>query len=396
MRTNTTPASNTPPVIDSIDPISITANQMIQFTVSSFDPDGDDLQLIAENLPDGAVFDSATGAFTWTPSNSDVGEYRLEFLSLDSRGSGSTVEVTIQVTFDASESPVVGLWTFENGTATDLSTYGNDGVVQGATLNPSGGLRFDGLNDLVTIPNSNILQPQDAITLEVSVAPDGGNDIRDLVRFNSGSWPGYALSVKDGGASSSQGYYFYLTTETGLKTLFAPNLTWNGDWDDVIATFDGARNGGQAEIYVNGVLAASETNIGVRLVYPPHGSQQVTIGGRSDSENSFRGAISQVRITSAPFSSQLTASILTGGQLIDNDSFQFDDQERKTANLLPLKASHGENQPMPTSPSSTFDDLDAEMVFLFQEASPFNNPLTPQDTGLVDEFLTSDNFDFFQ
>jgi len=296
MRVNTAATPNSRPVIAPIDAISVTANQPIQFNLDWFDPDGDDVQLSVQDLPDGASFDSTTGEFTWTPKNSDVGLYLPEFLALDSRNGGSTTQARIQVAFDASESPLIGLWTFAGDEASDLSSYGNDGVVVGTTTNLAGGLRFDGLNDLVTIPKSNVLRPEEAISLEVTAAPDGGFGRRDLVRFNSGSWSAYALQVKDGGYGPKQGYYFTVTTENGRQTLFAPKLVWDGAWDNVTATFDGSVEDGRAEIYLNGILVASKTSLGSRLNYKPFSSQQVTIGGNSDSADSFVGAIARVSI----------------------------------------------------------------------------------------------------
>jgi hypothetical protein len=64
----TQPASSTthrPPVLDPIGDRAGTAGQPFEFFVSASDPNGDALNLSAQNLPAGATFDAARGRFYW-------------------------------------------------------------------------------------------------------------------------------------------------------------------------------------------------------------------------------------------------------------------------------------------------------------------------------------------
>ncbi len=64
-----------PSNLDAIGDKSVNENFNLSFTVSASDPDGDAVTLSAENLPEGATFNTETGEFSWTPSYSDAGTY---------------------------------------------------------------------------------------------------------------------------------------------------------------------------------------------------------------------------------------------------------------------------------------------------------------------------------
>lgn len=49
------------------------------FSITASDPDHDSLTWKIGDLPEGAVFDSGTGAFSWTPSFTQAGEYSIRF-----------------------------------------------------------------------------------------------------------------------------------------------------------------------------------------------------------------------------------------------------------------------------------------------------------------------------
>jgi C1A family cysteine protease len=70
---------NTPPVLQSIPDFSVDEGQSLTFTLSATDSDGDPLEFAADDLPEGAVLDSASGAFSWTPSYTQSGVYSVRF-----------------------------------------------------------------------------------------------------------------------------------------------------------------------------------------------------------------------------------------------------------------------------------------------------------------------------
>ena len=63
----TTSSNPQPPVLDPLGSRSGTVGQLLTFTVSAVDPNGDPLTYSASGLPSGASFNATTHTFTWTP-----------------------------------------------------------------------------------------------------------------------------------------------------------------------------------------------------------------------------------------------------------------------------------------------------------------------------------------
>ncbi len=88
------PELNHAPVLEPIGNKVVSEGQLITFTVSAYDVDGDALAYSATNLPEGAVFDTQTGVFSWVPSYDQEGNYNdVEFSVIDD---GSPIELDIE------------------------------------------------------------------------------------------------------------------------------------------------------------------------------------------------------------------------------------------------------------------------------------------------------------
>ncbi len=82
--------ANNYPVISAPSDTTIREDQVLSFTVSATDADGDAVQLGAKQLPRGAVFDSlSTHQFTWKPDFQQAGAYEVIFYARDSKGATS-------------------------------------------------------------------------------------------------------------------------------------------------------------------------------------------------------------------------------------------------------------------------------------------------------------------
>ena len=66
---------NRAPVLDAIGGKAVNEGQLLSFTISATDPDGDPLTYSASSLPSGATFNLATRTFSWTPSYTQAGSY---------------------------------------------------------------------------------------------------------------------------------------------------------------------------------------------------------------------------------------------------------------------------------------------------------------------------------
>jgi hypothetical protein len=114
--------TNTPPVLASIGNKSVTEGQLLTFTISATDADGDPLTYSASSLPSGATFNASTRTFSWTPTSTQQGTYNPRFTVSDGQATDSeTITITV---FDAGtpNSPPV------------LATIGNKTVIEGQLL----------------------------------------------------------------------------------------------------------------------------------------------------------------------------------------------------------------------------------------------------------------------
>ena len=72
-------------------------DEAVSFTVSSIDPDGLPVVYATEDLPSGATFDPGSGAFSWTPGQSQQGQYDVVFTATNTAQAATTGHVVINV-----------------------------------------------------------------------------------------------------------------------------------------------------------------------------------------------------------------------------------------------------------------------------------------------------------
>ncbi|MBI2142488.1 tandem-95 repeat protein, partial [Candidatus Woesearchaeota archaeon] len=114
---------NRPPVLDPVGNKVISEGQLLQFTISGSDPDGDAIAFFALNLPSGASFNPANRTFSWTPGFSQSGLYNVTFSVTDGLLSDAET-ITIAVT-DTNRAPslVSGNVSPSSGTIFTTFTY---------------------------------------------------------------------------------------------------------------------------------------------------------------------------------------------------------------------------------------------------------------------------------
>ena len=145
---------NRAPVLAVIGNKSVDENAVLAFTLNASDEDSDTLSYSAVDLPLGAVFNNTTGAFSWTPDNSQVGNHSATFYVNDGNVSdGSDSETIIITVNNINRAPVleaIGNKSVDENinlaftlSAADLDgdtlTYFATGLPSGATLNSSSG-----------------------------------------------------------------------------------------------------------------------------------------------------------------------------------------------------------------------------------------------------------------
>jgi hypothetical protein len=90
---------NNQPVLKKIDNPIIDENFNFVLQLQANDPDGDQIYFEAENLPEGSLFNTETGLFTWTPTFQQSGIYpNVIFTVIEKTGSQLSTSDTITIT----------------------------------------------------------------------------------------------------------------------------------------------------------------------------------------------------------------------------------------------------------------------------------------------------------
>lgn len=90
------------PVLATIGNQTIAEGSLLSFTLNASDPDGETLTLSASGLPPGAIFDTTSKTFFWTPGYEQAGDYMVSFVATDPTGLFATEEIMIRVSDVAS------------------------------------------------------------------------------------------------------------------------------------------------------------------------------------------------------------------------------------------------------------------------------------------------------
>ena len=88
---------NNDPRITSTPPTSIQANAPYRYDVDAFDADGDTLEYMLLEAPNGMNIDSNTGVITWHPSEDDIGEVSVVVLVDDGNDGNSEQSFTLSI-----------------------------------------------------------------------------------------------------------------------------------------------------------------------------------------------------------------------------------------------------------------------------------------------------------
>lgn len=84
----------------------VSEGNLLHFEVSAFDEDSDPITYEAEDVPEGAAFNSGNASFTWIPATGQRGEHHVTFIARDNRGGFDRQTITITVS-GANNVPVI-------------------------------------------------------------------------------------------------------------------------------------------------------------------------------------------------------------------------------------------------------------------------------------------------
>ena len=192
-------------------------------------------------------------------------------------------------------------WTFDDGTASDVSGNGNDGTIFGGaaftddTPNYMLGksLSFDGLNDFVDCGNGPSLNITDAVTIEAWVKPaDAPLTNRPLIGKNDGSPLLYYYGIRTRWGSS-----YTSVVKVGGTYYFSPPVSLTiGKWSHLVMTYDGET----LRFYVNGDFASQNTTPSGKIDAAPGNHVYINY----NSGNRWKGLVDEVRVYSQALSKQ--------------------------------------------------------------------------------------------
>jgi Concanavalin A-like lectin/glucanases superfamily len=196
----------------------------------------------------------------------------------------------------------VGSWSFNEGRGTiayDYSGHHDNGSLEGLAQwtqgRFQGGLSFNGNAAAVNVPDSPSLEPE-AVSVSAWV--------------NSSASPGSYRYIVAKGANgclaASYGLYtgvkggleFYVSSNQGLSWTLSPDAgqrVWNGQWHNVIGTYDGS----SVRIYVDGQQVGSGTPDTAPIAYGLPTSNDFLIGNYPGCSGlDFMGSIDEVKVFS--------------------------------------------------------------------------------------------------
>lgn len=175
---------------------------------------------------------------------------------------------------------------------TDISGNGNTAALTAGAIWTSSpiqfsgnALNFDGVNDVVTVPDNATIQLTNALTIETWVYATSTSLVQNVIAKSSQVVnQGYIFPRTDNGWNTVT---LYLYIGGGWRTLSAPFPSRNA-WHHLAATYDGAN----MRIYINGLPVSSVAQTGNVVV----NSNALTFGNQPGYTEYFTGSADDIRI----------------------------------------------------------------------------------------------------
>ena len=174
--------ANTVPVLDPIGNKTVAEGELLSFTISATDGDGDPLTFSASSLPSGADFNPTTQMFSWIPSSGQAGVYSNVHFEVTDALDTAAEDIQITVT-GVNQAPV-------------LTPIGNKTATEGQPL---------------SFQVSATDADSDALTYSASNLPSGASFSPATRTFSwtpgftqAGVYPGVQFEVSDGVATDAE------------------------------------------------------------------------------------------------------------------------------------------------------------------------------------------------
>jgi hypothetical protein len=254
----------------------------------AYDPDGDTLNFVW--IADHGSLDVYDSIALWVAPDT-IGQYYISCKVSDGRGGEDidSVRVIVRDTLGTGLGFPVGFYSF-NGNANDESGFGNHGIVYGAILtedrfgNANSAYYLDGENDWISIPNCDLLNFQEEITVSFWIMVNQFFQ-REQYPISHGNWENrWKVSI------TNEKIRWTVKTTSGIKNLDSQTSINLNEFYHVVVIYDGHN----FQVYVNGNLDASSIWSGSIL----QTTLDLSIGQHlpNMSGYNFKGVIDDVRI----------------------------------------------------------------------------------------------------
>jgi YD repeat-containing protein len=213
---------------------------------------------------------------------------------------------------------LVGYWDFDDGTAVDMSSNGNNGFINGAAVAPGvleNALIFDGYGDYVSMPDSDSLNFSSSyitVSAWVNLSDYMNHDARIVGHWSAnGSNREYALLV------NGNHKFLFILNSLGTGNVIVPDeaisieaaeTVLTNKWYHVLGVWDGS----EAKLYVDGSLK----NSSAYLAGIHNGTEPLYIGSDGGGTNNvydFPGIIDEVGLWNRALSESEIKSLYNQG-----------------------------------------------------------------------------------
>ena len=220
-----------------------------------------------------------------------IGSTTTSYLVDDRNPTGHAQVLAETVLVEPSTTGLVGRWLLDESEGTVVPGWGGTGtLVNGPVWSAgahSGGLRFDGINDSVTVPDAPSLRLQGSVTVAFWMKKDAeASGLAQLVGKSSG----VRNYVVWGQAGDGRALLFQLQKYDGSQPAISSTERIElGRWHHVACTFGGD---GWARIYIDGVVSGE----GWLGNFSPSTSSDPVTFGYAGYHHHFGGSLDDVRI----------------------------------------------------------------------------------------------------
>lgn len=314
--------------------IKIEPGSESRFECVASDPDNDSLSYSWSSRS--GQFTTADSITYWQAPNEE-GVYYINCQVSDGRGgtASDSVRVAVKIYNEIKDVHLIAYYPFE-GNASDSSGFQHNGNVYEAQLvqdkdgNQDQAYYFDGDNDLITVPNSQVLNVEDSITICYWMKAATLYNDRESYVLSHGNWQNrWKISI-----IPEKKLRWTVNTGAGIKDLDSEMKLEDNEWYYIITSY----NRNSVRIFINGELDSQSGHSGKINKTDIN----LTIGQALPSEDNynFNGTLDAIRIYNTALDQETISGLYSRELAVHHDQ------------KLPNEFHISQNYPNPFNPTT--------------------------------------------